>query len=77
MHLVRYIHLNPVHAKLVSHVKDWPFSNYLEWTENRQGSLVDHVFIQKWFDTRMDYQAFVKEYQEIRQDSLIAEYLLD
>jgi REP element-mobilizing transposase RayT len=45
VHLCRYIHLNPVKAKLVSHPEDWLYSNYLEWTGQRAGILKDETFI--------------------------------
>jgi len=31
LHLIRYIHLNPVKAGLVRHPMDWPYSNYREF----------------------------------------------
>lgn len=36
LHLCRYIHLNPIKAKLVSRVEDWEFSNYLEWMRQEE-----------------------------------------
>lgn len=38
LHLCRYIHLNPVHAGLVPHPGRWPYSNFLEWVERRNGT---------------------------------------
>lgn len=32
LHVVRYIHLNPVEAKLVDKPEEWRFSDYREWT---------------------------------------------
>ena len=32
LHLVRYIHLNPVKAGLVRHPAEWQYSNYREFT---------------------------------------------
>ena len=43
--LCRYIHLNPVKAKLASRPEDWPFSNYLDWIGRRTGPLKDEMFI--------------------------------
>jgi putative transposase len=57
--LCRYIHLNPVKAGLVSHPGDWPYSNYLEWVERRDGALVDRQFVRQCFATAADYEAFV------------------
>jgi putative transposase len=30
-HLIRYIHFNPVRAKLVTRAEDWSYSDYAEW----------------------------------------------
>jgi REP element-mobilizing transposase RayT len=35
IHLMRYIHLNPVKASLVRDPADWPYSNYLEFIKPR------------------------------------------
>ena len=61
-HLCRYIHANPVKARLVSRLADWPFSNYLEWMEMRNGTLVDYDFIAQNFPERDGYRQFVMEY---------------
>jgi REP element-mobilizing transposase RayT len=45
IHLCRYIHLNPVEAGLVEHPEEWPFTNYLEWIGEREGTLQDREFI--------------------------------
>ena len=58
-HLSRYIHLNPVRVGLVSHPAEWLYSNYVEWTEQRSGSLVDRAFVREYFPTGGDYEAFV------------------
>ena len=39
--LVRYIHLNPVVAGLVSTPEEWRFSNYLEWIDARNDGAFD------------------------------------
>ncbi len=62
IHLCRYIHRNPLEAGLVSDLKDWAFSNYLEWIDKRKGSLVDRAFVQSRFPSPLDYQQFVLEY---------------
>jgi putative transposase len=59
LHLCRYIHLNPVRAGLVTHPGEWPYSNYLEWVEQRSGTLVDRAFVRQYFPTPDDYEAFV------------------
>ena len=60
VHLCRYIHLNPVRAGLVRHPEEWPYSNYLEWVERRQGTLMDRAFVRQYFPCAADYEAFLK-----------------
>ena len=62
LHLCRYIHANPVSHGLVSHVADWPYSNYLEWIGARDGTLVDREFVSTYFPATEDYRAFVSAY---------------
>jgi putative transposase len=76
IHLCRYIHLNPVKADLVSHPADWPYSNYLEWVGRRDGALVDRQFVQQYFPTAADYEAFVMgEIEPSLEQKLLAYYL--
>ncbi len=62
LQLCRYIHRNPLDARLVSDLSHWPYSNYLEWIEQRNGKLVDREFIRIYFPTAQDYAKFVLEY---------------
>ena len=39
LHLTRYIHLNPVHAKFVEKAEDWEFSSYQDYIDLRRGNL--------------------------------------
>jgi REP element-mobilizing transposase RayT len=38
LHLSRYIHLNPVRARLVRHPRDWAFSSYPDYVGLREGT---------------------------------------
>ena len=67
VHLCRYIHLNPVKARLVLQPEDWPYSNYLEWMGQRPGTLRDEVFIRERFPTPEAYRHFVADYQDEMQ----------
>lgn len=58
LHLCRYIHMNPVKAGLAADPGEWLYSNYLEWIEQRSGSLVDRQFVRGYFSTPADYQKF-------------------
>ena len=78
IHLCRYIHLNPVRAKLVSQLTDWSYSNYLEWISQRVGTLKDETFIRERFPTPEAYQQFIADGQdEIRTREFIAKYVWD
>ena len=59
--LSRYIHLNPVTAKLVTNPGQWIYSNYLEWVGERNGNLVDREFVRQYFPTAVDYVTFVQD----------------
>ena len=59
IHLCRYIHLNSVRAGLVLNPGEWIYSNYLEWVEQRNDTLVDYAFIHHYFPTPKDYEAFI------------------
>ncbi len=78
VHLCRYVHLNPVKAKLVSHPDDWPYSNYLEWIGQRAGTLKDETFIRERFPNPEAYRQFVADYQdEVRVREHIKKYIWD
>ena len=76
--LCRYIHLNPVKAKLVSRPEDWAYSNYREWVGLRNGELVDKVFVQDHFSIAEEYREFVNDgLDEQRSYEKINKYLFD
>lgn len=58
-HLTRYIHLNPVKARIVAHPKDWEFSSYLEYAGLRAGTL-PKLDLQQQFASEAGYQTFLK-----------------
>ena len=68
-HLCRYIHANPVKDGLVQHPADWQYSNYLEWMEQRPGTLVDREFIADYFGDAARYATFVQDYLLTRQET--------
>jgi REP element-mobilizing transposase RayT len=61
-HLCCYIHANPVRHGLAMDPTLWPYSNYLEWLGQRQGTMVDRAFIQSHFPDISHYQARVHSY---------------
>jgi len=69
--------LNPVRAGLVAHPGEWPYSNYLEWVERRDGTLVDRSFVRQYFPTAADYQAFVMSEVDQSLEQKLEAYYLD
>ena len=56
LYLCKYIHFNPVKDGLVSSPDSWPYSNYLDWINQRQGKLLDKRFIIDHFQSPERYQ---------------------
>ena len=75
--LVRYIHLNPVAARLVPNPKDWPFSNYLEWIDLRNNGLFDSQFRALFFSSSHEYEDFVLSDIPDALERKVARYYLD
>ena len=74
LEVIRYIHLNPVTAKLVSKPEEWEFSNYQEWIGLRDGILIDSALETAYFRSKRDYALFVSEYIEEKDKKIIANY---
>jgi len=74
----RYIHRNPIEAKLVKKPEDWVYSNYREWVGLRDGVLVDKVFVQDHFETVEKYVNFVNDVEDEKKSyEKISKYLFD
>jgi len=61
-HLCRYIHGNPVKDNFALRPELWPYSNYLEWTGQRNGTQFDPDFITEHFGSRERYVAYLHDY---------------
>lgn len=61
LHLCRYIHGNPVKDGFVRDPSDWIYSNYLEFTGQRTGTLYDPEFVKDNFGDAASYRTFVLE----------------
>jgi putative transposase len=59
LNLSRYIHLNPVEAKLAAKPEDWEFSSYRDWVGMRGDGLADRNFIHRYFPSPAEYAVFV------------------
>jgi putative transposase len=77
VHLCRYVHWNPVAARLVSSPGEWPYSNYLEWIDERRGTLVDREFVRQYFRIPAAYRAFVLDDPTAAVRQQIRQCLLD
>jgi REP element-mobilizing transposase RayT len=66
LNLCVYIHANPVKDGLTAAPEDWEFSNYLEWINLREGTLVNHEFITDNFGTAEEYKKLVMQYLKTR-----------
>ncbi|MCB0037983.1 MAG: transposase, partial [Anaerolineales bacterium] len=76
--LTRYIHLNPVCARLVDDPADWPYSSYLDYVGLRNGQLPKPDIILEQFETRDSYRKFVLDQQdEIQSLKNIRPFLFD
>ncbi len=73
LHLSRYIHLNPVAAKLVSKAEDWEFSSYSEYIGIRKSDFVIPMIILDLFgeenvskqeEKQTDYRKFVEDWEQ-------------
>ncbi|HID78226.1 MAG TPA: transposase [Planctomycetaceae bacterium] len=60
VHLSRYIHVNPLVAKLVHRLVDWEFSSYPEYVGRRKGSLPQTEIVLSQFPSRQAYQQFAE-----------------
>jgi REP element-mobilizing transposase RayT len=67
LNLCIYIHANPVKDGLVDSPEDWPYSNYLEWLGERDGTLVDPGFVREHFGSPAEYRSLVMDYVETRR----------
>jgi putative transposase len=62
IHLCRYVHRNPVDAKLVKSPEEWPYSDYSQWAGTTESKNVDVDFIKSIFNSAKEYGTFVKEF---------------
>jgi putative transposase len=74
---IRYVHRNPVTAKLVTSADKWEFSNYHKWIGRRDSGLMDKELRNVYFADVKEYQQFVKEYQIEQQNNSLEKFLFD
>jgi REP element-mobilizing transposase RayT len=61
LELVRYIHLNPVRAKLVRRPGEWRWSGHGEYLRREERGLIDSGPVMGELGTPAHYEAFVRE----------------
>jgi REP element-mobilizing transposase RayT len=73
LHLSRYIHLNPVDAKLVYKAEDWEFSSYSEYIGLKKPEFVIPAIILDLFgignistqeEKQTDYRKFIEDWEQ-------------
>ena len=62
LHLCRYIHRNPLDARMVVRQEQWHYWNYQEFIGMRKGTLVDMDFVNRNFASPKAYEEFVMNY---------------
>jgi REP element-mobilizing transposase RayT len=62
IHLSRYIHLNPVKAKLVQQPEEWEFSSYSEYAGLRSGTLPKTEYVKAQIQDELVYQQFLADH---------------
>jgi hypothetical protein len=62
LRLCRYVHDNPVEDGLVPNPENRPYSNCLEWMNERPGSLIGHGFVCEHFPSPASCRRFVLHY---------------
>ena len=77
LQVIRYVHHNPLSAHLVFSLREWQFSNYLEWIGARQGILADFELRNSFFKTPLEYEKFVEEYNAKVERAKIEKFLPD
>ncbi|MBU2575815.1 transposase [Patescibacteria group bacterium] len=78
IYLCQYIHLNPIKANIVLHPDYWPYMNWLEFINKRNGSLFSLDFKQYILQNHINYQRLVLDFLKNGQvDDRITSYMLD
>jgi putative transposase len=60
LELVRYIHLNPLRARLVTRPADWQWSGHGEYLGKSKNGLIGAGAVMEEFKTPTRYEAFVR-----------------
>ena len=77
LQLCRYLHLNPVKARIVNAPEEWPYSDYNDWIAKRSLIQFDFNFISSYFKDPNDYRKYVIDYSTSEEERDIKNYLLE
>jgi REP-associated tyrosine transposase len=77
LQLCRYLHLNPVKARIVDAPEEWPYSDYNDWIARRGLIQFDFNFMSSYFNDPDDYRKHVTEYITSEEERDIKNYLLE
>jgi hypothetical protein len=70
LHLSRYIHLNPVRARLVTKAENWKYSSCREYYGNGSEQIVHPAIIMGQFENVKGYREFVEEERTGEQEKI-------
>jgi len=77
LHLIRYIHLNPVAAGIVERAEEWSPSDYVEWIDLRKPRDSVVQIRKQYFENGDSYAEFVGSYVRERDYPRVTGYLFD
>lgn len=77
LQVVRYIHLNPVIAKIVTAPESWQFSDYQAWIGATSSSLTDLSLRNAYFRDQKEYRDFVEAYKEESDTKIILKCIFE
>ncbi|MEK6566772.1 MAG: transposase [Bacteroidota bacterium] len=76
-HVCRYIHLNPVKAKLVQNPDEWVYTDYRDWISSTLENTEANIRLRNnLFSSGKEYQRFVMDFvDERRMESKVRKFL--
>ena len=75
LHLTRYIHLNPTSAGIVSRPKDWTYSSYGEYSNDKQNQIAMCEFKDLITLDPKEYRRFVNDHKDYQKQLSSIKYL--
>ena len=63
LHAIRYVHTNPITAKLVKRASDWEFSDCSVWVSDSDALFPGKSIRDGWFNDSKGYREFLEAYE--------------